>query len=950
MKNIVLFAISLMLITIYLLSAAEKAQASGVEPERLPASFLIRRVVMPVWGGQTFATAIRQDRNGYIWMGTEEGLLRYDGRQFRHCVPASFPELAHAPVSTLQMDEKGGLWIGTSGAGLFYINTLDNDITVPSCRKIPLPDNFGAGFITAVLLGRGEMVWVGVRGEGVLRFKNGLFLDRLTTGQGLADNTIHCLAEDHRGNLWMGSAKGLTRLEYKSGSLGARTFTVRGGLPHNDVLCLLHDSSGMMLAGTAWGLAAFRNLTDDPDTLKILDVYLPGTPVYALHGGKNSMLFIAAGNGLHSLSPAPEGGRRQILTTFTERETAGQGLQLLFQDREDNVWTGGEAVGVLILTAPRVFHWACGSKPLLNDLTVLLKEESGIVWAGSRGGGLLRLEPGSGETGKRGLFPADGTMCSHRVYTKGEGLSDNRIQALAADGEGRLWVGGASGLNVIEKSGATARRVACGVDDPDIRALLRGEGDMLWIGGAGVGLLGLNIATGVVREFTLKDGLKSLFINCLVPAGDYTFWIGSDKGLDLFNGKTPGRVIRQDKSPNDVVYDIQPGLDNDWWLGGEKGLWRFKNGKWFAFPGEEHLLGRGIRKILISPNGSLWCASRRGISVVALPSLDQFERGLRDNLDICRYDGENGMPGGVSGTSQGGIWGTDGRPWFCTAAGLAVIEAAAGRTLKEEPEVYFEWVSAGEERLGPNEPLRLAEGAQRIGIHFSAPSFRAPGKIRFRYRLTGLDDKWREMGDAHEVYYPQLAPGHYVFDLTTGNAEGVWGNTRKSLAFTVEAPFFHGFWFYLGLALLITGGAFWRYLAPVMRQRRLEREEKYQASPLTALTLRSLSHRLTKAMEEEKLYLDAELTAEKLAAHLDMNQKSLSQAINQQLGLNFKNFLNRYRIEEAKRKLLDPREKDYVVLKIAMDCGFNSKSVFNDAFKKFTGLSPTQYREMNKKS
>lgn len=211
------------------------------------------------------------------------------------------------------------------------------------------------------------------------------------------------------------------------------------------------------------------------------------------------------------------------------------------------------------------------------------------------------------------------------------------------------------------------------------------------------------------------------------------------------------------------------------------------------------------------------------------------------------------------------------------------------------------------------------------------------------------------MGSETRVLYRGLESGRYFFRVMARNSYGDWVFKGDSFSFFIELPFYQSFWFYFLLAALLAVGLVgvprWRqrYLRKVLQDESVEGGKKYKSSSLSRPQAQGYLEDLLNLMDSEKPYLDPKLSAQVLAERLNISKEYLSQVVNEQLDLNFKNFLNKYRVEEAKRKLADPKENDFVLMKIAFDAGFNSKSVFNDSFKKFTGMSPSQYRKIVQK-
>lgn len=204
------------------------------------------------------------------------------------------------------------------------------------------------------------------------------------------------------------------------------------------------------------------------------------------------------------------------------------------------------------------------------------------------------------------------------------------------------------------------------------------------------------------------------------------------------------------------------------------------------------------------------------------------------------------------------------------------------------------------------------------------------------------------MGRTNKVYYKNVPAGDYEFKVYARNSDGKWSYEGDSYSISIKYSFFQTFWFYALITMVLS-------ILALLIPRFLEKEStseltdkvKYSRSSLSAGKSRNHLSRLVKLMNEEKPHLDPAMSLPTLAGKLDISKEDLSQVINQQLDKNFKHFLNQYRIEEAKLRLVDPEENQFVLLKIAFDVGFNSKSAFNASFKKVTGISPSQYRKQH---
>jgi len=237
------------------------------------------------------------------------------------------------------------------------------------------------------------------------------------------------------------------------------------------------------------------------------------------------------------------------------------------------------------------------------------------------------------------------------------------------------------------------------------------------------------------------------------------------------------------------------------------------------------------------------------------------------------------------------------------------------------------------------------KGITSFGFHFTAPTFLSPGKIKFKYQLQGSDRDWILLppGSQRTAQYKDLEPGNYTFRVTACNSEGVWNQNGEAVTFTLKPYFYQRFIFKVFILIALLGlMAVVFYLS---KKRSSKKQEKYKGSPLTPQYAQECIKKLKHLMEVEKIYRDADLSLQLLSEKLKITTHLLSQILNEKLNRNFADFINFYRIEEAKEILASPRGAEQKIIAIAFDVGFNTKVAFYNAFKKYTGMTPAQYRK-----
>jgi AraC-like DNA-binding protein len=298
----------------------------------------------------------------------------------------------------------------------------------------------------------------------------------------------------------------------------------------------------------------------------------------------------------------------------------------------------------------------------------------------------------------------------------------------------------------------------------------------------------------------------------------------------------------------------------------------------------------------------------------------------------------------------------NGEFWFLTKKGISIVNPVKIQINKIPPPVVIEAVFFNQQSIPRHhvtdaDPV-IGKGIKNVSFHFTAPTFLSPGKIWFKYQLQGFDSGWIFLppGNERVARYINLAPGTYTFRVTACNAEGVWNQTGNSLTFTLKPHFSQTLLFKIAvllLLLILLAAAFYIY-----KKHPFKKKAKYKGSPLHPRFAEECIRKLKHLMENEKVYFDVDISLQSLAEKLSIPPHLLSQVLNERLNQNFAEFINSYRIEEAKRILKNPKEAQQKIDALAFEVGFNSTVAFYRAFKKNTNVTPTQYRkeaEMKKK-
>lgn len=716
---------------------------------------------------QNTVHSIAQTRDGYIWLGTEEGLARFDGVRFTVFDKQNTPQLKSNYIRTLLADRQGALWIGTA-EGL--VRMLDGKFALFTTNE-GLPSDT----IQAIYEDREGNLWVATA-TGLGLFKSG-GLTTFTTKERLIGGSIQTLFEDADGALWIATPYGVARVKDDTFT----NYTARDGLGSNSVRAIQQDRDGSLWFGSLAGLTSFNHGRFTTYTTRD---GLPNDRIISLHAGREGGLLVGTAGGLCRFMD----GR---FTRFNAGEALSTSTILsLLEDLEGNLWIGTESGGINLLKDTKFTTYTV-SNGLSNDVVKSIYEDhQGNTWIGTDGGGLNLLK--------------DGKLS---VYTTRDGLSSNVVLALFGDDAGNLWAGTPDGLNRFSHGTFTTYTAADGLANNDVRSICADHRGNLWIGTRG-GLT--RMKDGVFRTFTEVDGLPNDLIATLFEDTKGTLWIGTLGGLSrLMNGEFKSFTTRDGLS-NDAVISLYEDSEGTLWIGTNGGgLNRMKDEQLTAYTTRNGLLDDVVYRILEDGQHNLWLSCRKGIFHIGKQELDEFALGKISSVAPVAYGTADGMmTRECSGGGDPAGWkSSDGRLWFPTIKGVAMIDPERIKTNSQPPPVVIEQIRIDDKSIEPRDGIELPPGTTRFDLYYTAPSFVAPEKVRFKYKLEGFDKDWIDSGTRRIAYYTNLRPGAYKFRVIASNNDGVWNENGAAFGLYLKPYFYQTYWFYalfmLGLAMLV---------------------------------------------------------------------------------------------------------------------------------------------------
>jgi signal transduction histidine kinase/ligand-binding sensor domain-containing protein len=793
--------------------AAAPLQAAGLDPQKA-----LTQYNLDVWTTssglpQNSVTALAQTRDGYLWIGTFGGLARFDGVRFRVFDRGSSPALPNSGIQTLLAARAGGLWIGTNGGGVALLR--DGELESFDTRR-----GLAGDVVRALYEDRTGALWVGTN-TGLTRIQGGR-LSSFGSKQGLLSSVVRTIREDAEGTLWVGTnGGGLCRFD-------GRLFHCLGaadGLPNAFVFSLLAERDGGLWVGTnGAGLWLYKNgrfTRYGPET------GLRGEVIWSLYEDRAGELWVGTyGAGLYR----KRGDNFERLDT--DRGLTSDFVRSLFEDEEGSLWIGTSAGGLDRLRDGK-FTTYTTLEGLPDDVAkTVLADREGALWVGTSGGGLARL--------------MDGRFTS---YGRAEGLPNLFVQCLVEDRQGRVWAGtNGSGVAYLQGGRFKTLGVGDGLVDGHVSALAEDPAGGLWIGTIAGGLS--HYAGGRFTRLTRSEGLPTNLVMALLVDHAGTLWVGTD-GAGLAR-VLPGGAIKgftsHDGLASDVVLALHEDEEGALWVGTSGGgLSRLKDGRFLSWTTRDGLLDDVVFSILEDGRGNVWLSGNKGVSRVSKAALLSRARPL----PVTGFGIADGMKSNeCSGVSQPAAARTpDGRLWYPTTRGIAGLDPARLPKNRVVPPVHVEELLAGGRSHPAGAALELPAGASSWEIRYTALSLLAPERVRFRYRLVGLDEDWVDAGTRRSAFYPQVPPGAYTFEVVASNGDGLWNETGDRLHVRLLPSFRQTLAFRLllaGLVALAVAGA-WR-----ARVRTLEAHRRELEALVLARTqeLRAEGERAERAREE----------------------------------------------------------------------------------------------------
>jgi ligand-binding sensor domain-containing protein/signal transduction histidine kinase len=709
-------------------------------------------------GGQVFA--ITQTTDGYLWIGAEKGLVRFDGLNFQLFQHANTPLIPVGPIRSLVADAKGGLWIHFGGPRILrYANSKFEDVA----SLLPQPE---PAFTAMGRSANGEVL-ISSLVNGTQRYTDGKFV-KLVDDPELPNFLVISLAETADKKLWLGT-RDLGLFHASHGDV----FNIGRPLPDRKINCLLPIANEELWIGTDIGVVRWNGVE-----VTTVEPSLTHVQALTMIKDRDANVWVGTNTGLIRVST-------NGTVAFSKRDSDSLSVTALFEDREGNLWIG-TSQGIERLRDTVFVTYSAGEGiPTRNTGPVYVDSES-RVWFGPAAGGLYWRKEGTVERVNR------------------DGLNNDVIYSINGDRTG-LWLGrqkgGLTHLSYIDGSyKAETYTEAQGLAQTSVYAVNQNRDGSVWAGTLSGGAS--QFRDGKFKNYTTRDGLASNTIDDILERADGTMWFATPTGLSALADDRWQTFLVKDGLPANRVNCLLEDSSGVLWVGTDGGL-AFLNAGRFQVPAtvpaslRDQILG-----IAVEGTQSLWIATTNRVLRVARDNL------LTGNLTAADVS-EFGIADGLHGTegvrrSRSVAKDHTGRIWFSLSSGLSVVDPARLRRSSAPSIIHIKSIAVDGNPIDPGGDLLIPAGRQRIAFSFIGLSLAIPERVKYRYRLDPFDHEWSDPVSAGEAIYTNLGPGSYRFRVIASNSDGTWNSAEQVLGFGIAPALWQTRWFRL-LAVLALG-------------------------------------------------------------------------------------------------------------------------------------------------
>jgi ligand-binding sensor domain-containing protein/serine phosphatase RsbU (regulator of sigma subunit) len=765
---------------------------------------------------------IVQTSDGYLWVSSYNGLIRFDGLTFRLFNKENVPAFKSNPISVIYETSQKELLIGAENSGILRLHKSKFDVLL-SHSQINAP-------IQVILEGQQQKLWLGTQGKGLWIFDRKTNEVQVVSGHQLLEKTtINALAFDDKQGVWIGVEKGL--LIQRNGK--TEVYNKTSGLFDDNVITFLKTKDGRMWVGTGAGLNYWNGTT----FIKVPET--ENFPIRSLVQDEAGSLWISTQKGLFRYH---EGYKK--LEFFTDKDGLPHpDIRSMLIDHEQSLWLTTYRFGLMRFKNGKFTNYTSRdglASPVANHIC---EWQPNKFLVGTDVGTVNLID-----SGKVKAFPFKTVL-----------PNDKRIKHILKDSKGNLWLSTYSGLLKIEPNGNEKLfTTKDGLAYIQVRLAFEAKDGTLWVGTRGGGIIGLR--NGIFKAYNKRNGFPSDFIMSIAEDKDGNIMVGTNEsGLVIMDrvGNIEKQYTMNDGLSSSLVFNTHIDREGILWTASNNGFSRIdrQNNKITSFSIKDGLPDENIFDIKEDNFDNFWFASGKGILKIAKNTLDTYNKNNQKELNFIVYDKHDGMAQSECTGATSSLRAANGALYFPNLGGVVMINPQDIPTNNVKPPVYTEDVTIDYDHYDMTDSvLRIEAGKQRFVIDYTALSYIAPLKIKFKYKLEGFDKQWLDAHGERKAVYTNIAPGNYKFRVIASNNDGLWNDKGATLNIRVMPYFWQTLWFWV-LASITIGLIIWAIASWQLRKIKNKNVELEKMVEVRTVEIRRKSDEIllkNTALEQQK--------------------------------------------------------------------------------------------------
>lgn len=795
-----------------------------------------------------------QDKMGNIWLGTDNGLTKYDGKYYYHYT--TLQGLNHNVIMTLFQDSEGNIWFSTFEGGVTkfdgrYLTTFTTDGGLPY------------NIVNSIFEDSSGAIWFGTK-RGLAKY-DGNYFTIFRKSEGLPSSDVRSMLLDDTGRMWIATYGGGISI-YDGTSF--TSYTDKQGLPQNLIFMLFKDIDGNIWISTSYaGLVKYDGTNFLHYTVK---EGLGSNSVRTIVQDENENLWF--GNGVGTITRFDG---RSFRVLGKEDGLVAESMRCSMIDINGNMWFGTRGAGLIRFDGVLFTHLTQGEGLSNSRVVSMLEDRYGNLWLGTYGGYVTIYSENEEDGISRSKF---------RKFGKAEGLLDGYIFAMTSDKNGNIWFGtDMRGLSVYDGNNTYTYTTKQGIENNNINTVYEDRAGNIWFASFYSGVTKFDGKNFV--HYSKQQGLAHKQIVSMLQDSKDNYWFGSNGGgLTLFDGRTFIHFHKENGFPGSTVTSMVEDREGVIWFGTEVGIIRYDGQTFIKYSEESGLRNTKIMSLLIDQTGNLWAGTRQGLHVIKRRYLERIESSNKD-IYINSYDVEDGFLG-VDCNVGSLIQSNKGTIWIGTADRLTAFHGDNYSSVSVPPNIQITGIQLFNEELPWPEiaenidttiqlhngveiknfkfndlekwyslpkNLKLSHQHNYITINYIGITHSQMANVRYQYKLEGLDKDWNMPTDRTEVSYGNLSPGKYEFRVKAVSGDGEMSD-EAAYSFTIRPPWWNTWWFYL-IAVFALASTFYSFVKRREYQLKNDRELLQKKVDAQTCELTDKNTELQKLnLEKDKLF------------------------------------------------------------------------------------------------